>query len=169
MDTHHRNANPGSHPRQNPRRSGALNCKSRYGGAGIARSEPGDEMSCSGRAEPGDRDPSSFARALVQSKPYLASNAENGTESCGLQHKMRSDVHDSIAAGCRSLDFRDRIPHSAFAKISDLSFPPSTWPGAIGGPFLKVWLHLVPRRNGVISRFLLALTVTNASCFNAPD
>ena len=56
------------------------------------------------------------ARFLVQSKSYLASNAENGAESCGLQLKMRSDVHDSIAAGCRSLDFRDRIPHSAFAK-----------------------------------------------------
>jgi hypothetical protein len=79
------------HPRQNPRRLGALNCKSRYGGAGIARSEPGDEMSCSGRAEPGDRDPSSFARAFWCSRnrtsrqmPKMALRAADFSTKCGL-------------------------------------------------------------------------------------
>lgn len=52
----------------------------------------------------------------VLSKSYDASNAGNSTERCRLQHKMRSDVYDRIAAGSRSLSFCDRIPHSAFAK-----------------------------------------------------
>lgn len=53
---------------------------------------------------------------VVLSKSYDASNAGNGAERCRLQHKMPSDMYDSIAAGDRSLGFRDRIPHSAFAK-----------------------------------------------------
>lgn len=80
----------------------------------------------------------SRALFVVLSKSYDPSNAGNGAERCRLQHKMRSDMYDSIAAGGRSLGFCDRIPHSASGeRFAIFRFPPSTRPGAIAGPFFS--------------------------------
>jgi hypothetical protein len=138
MDTHHRNANPGSHPRQNPRRLGALNCKSRYGGAGIARSEPGDEMSCSGRAEPGDRDPSSFARAFWCSRnrtsrqmPKMALRAADFSTKCGLMCTI---------VCCRMSFVRFPRSNSAFGvceRYPIFRFIPLLGPARSAGPFSR--------------------------------
>lgn len=94
----------------------------------------------------------SRALFVVLSKSYDPSNAGNGAERCRLQHKMRSDMYDSIAAGGRSLGFYDRIPHSASAKdLRSFVFLPLLGPARSPGPFSRLLTISSAARSRLIS------------------